>query len=310
MITDFKDGIFSVDAGYLHDGAAAVYIVRAGGEAAVIETAHNASLPRLLSALRELGINKECVKYLCVTHVHLDHAGGAGSYMREFPNAALVVHPRGARHMTDPQKLIEGVKAVYGEDETKRLYGEILPVDAARVIAPEDGTELPLGDVSLRCLHTAGHAKHHMVFFISRLGALFSGDAFGISYEWMHRGEWAFPAAAPVQFEPDDARASIDAVLSLKPRSVFLTHFGELRFIEKAGAQLKADIEKYVEIATRSRGDKDSIKRALFDHYLDCAQRTGLQKDRAFIENALAIDTELNAQGLACWYAAKTARAS
>ena len=115
---DYGNGIYGVDGHYEIEGMAAVYVLLSEGRAAIIETAHNASLPSLLAALAELGVERESVDYICVTHVHLDHAGGAGSYMREFPRAKLVVHPRGARHMTDPAKLVEGVKAVYGDAET------------------------------------------------------------------------------------------------------------------------------------------------------------------------------------------------
>ena len=303
-IKDYGQGIFGIDAGYEREGMAAVYIVRSGGEAAVIETAHNASLPRVEAACKELGITPEAVKYICVTHVHLDHAGGAGSYMQAFKNARLVVHPRGARHMADPGKLMEGVRAVYGEAETARMYGDVVPVPAERIIAAEDGEELPLGAVALRCLWTPGHAKHHIIIFIRRLSCIFSGDAFGISYEWMRSGtrEWAFPSASPVQFDPSAARKSVELIEALSPNRVFLTHFGEIDKTVLCAAELRNGLSDYVEITEKAGGNKSEIRKALEQLYLSEAKKCDIPMSEAQILRALDTDIELNAQGLACWY--------
>ena len=110
---------------------AAVHLVVENGRAAFVDTGTNASLPSALAALEVLGLTPDCVDYVMLTHIHLDHAGGAGAMMRRFPHARLVVHPRGARHMADPSKLVAGANAVYGRDEVRRLYGDVLPIDTA-----------------------------------------------------------------------------------------------------------------------------------------------------------------------------------
>ncbi len=321
---DYSEGIYGIDAHYEREGMAAVYVLISEGRAAVVETAHNASLPHLLTALAELGVAREAVDYVCVTHVHLDHAGGAGSYMREFPRARLIVHPRGARHLISPAKLIEGVKAVYGDAETERLYGEIVPVPEERVIAPEDGREFRLGAMTLACYDAPGHAKHHMIFFEKSTRSLFAGDAFGISYLWMtgKNGRWAFPSASPVQFDPDAMAATMEKIAALAPERVFLTHFGELtgkaaalqdlqsrqtdspavRGAREHASRLNGQIKKYVAITEAAAGDKAKIKAGLAAFCEEIAAEEGSRLPAATAEDSLSVDLELNAQGLAFWY--------
>lgn len=306
MIYDYKNGIYGIDSHYDgNEGAVMVYLLKNGGEAAVVETAHNGSLPYLLEAMEELGVSRESVKYVCVTHVHLDHAGGAGSYMREFPNARLVVHPRGARHMIDPAKLVEGVKEVYGPEETARLYGEIVPVPAERVISAQDGETLEIGGLRLECIDAPGHAKHHMMFLEQTTKSLFAGDAFGIAYRCMEtpRGRWAIVTASPVQFDPEAMKATIDHIVALAPETIYLTHFGSLANIEEVAASLKDGVDKYVEIALASRGEREELSRRLEELYSSMITANGQDGRRAEIERANRWDLELNIQGLACWYA-------
>ncbi|WP_418445836.1 MBL fold metallo-hydrolase [Cloacibacillus evryensis] len=301
---DYGNGIYGVDGHYEIEGMAAVYVLLSEGRAAIIETAHNASLPYLLAALAELGVERETVDYICVTHVHLDHAGGAGSYMREFPRAKLVVHPRGARHMTDPAKLVEGVKAVYGDAETERIYGTIIPVPEDRVIAPEEGRELTFGRMTLVCRDAPGHAKHHMIFFEKSTRSLFAGDAFGISYLWMtgKKGRWAFPTASPVQFDPEAMIATTEMITALAPSRIFITHFGELTNIRENSELLIEGIKKYVGITEAAAGDKTKIKAGLAKLYAEAAKENNTKLPAATIEESLPVDLELNAQGLSFWY--------
>lgn len=306
LIYDYKNGIYGIDAHYDGgEGAVMVYLLKSGDEAAVVETARNGSLPYLLEAMEELGVSRGSVKYVCVTHVHLDHAGGAGSYMREFPNARLIVHPRGARHMIDPAKLVEGVKEVYGPEETVRLYGEIVPVPAERVIAAQDGETLEIGGLRLECIDAPGHAKHHMMFLEKTTKSLFAGDAFGIAYRCMEtpRGRWAIVTASPVQFDPEAMKATIDHIAALAPEAVYLTHFGRLTNVEEVAASLKDGVDKYVDIALASRGEREELSRRLKGLYSSMITANGQEARRAEIERANRWDLELNIQGLGCWYA-------
>ena len=148
----YGNGIHAIDSGYIRPRMAAVHLLVENGRVALIDTGTNASLDAVSAALRGFALTNESVDYVCLTHVHLDHAGGAGVMMRAFPEAQLVVHPRGARHMIDPSRLVEGATAVYGTDEMNRLYGEILPVDKARVVEAPDGTVIEFGGRRLRTL--------------------------------------------------------------------------------------------------------------------------------------------------------------
>src|SRR5262252_1762272 len=154
-------GITAVDAEYLYPGHAAAHLIVDEGRAAFVDVGTNSSVPFLLGALAELGIARAAVDYLLLTHVHLDHAGGAGALMRELPNARAFVHPRGAPHLIDPGKLIAGSKVVYGEARYAQLYGELVPIPAARVHEVADGERVRLGGRTLELIHTPGHALHH-----------------------------------------------------------------------------------------------------------------------------------------------------
>src|SRR5215469_11391196 len=154
-------GIFAIDAEYLYAGHAAAHLIVDSGRAAFVDVGTNDSVPYLLAALDELGIPRAAVDYVLLTHVHLDHAGGAGRLMRELPGARAVLHPRGAPHMLDPSKLIAGSRAVYGPERFARLYGELLPIPRERMLVTTDGQRVPLGNRTLELIHTPGHALHH-----------------------------------------------------------------------------------------------------------------------------------------------------
>src|SRR5215471_20479487 len=127
-------GITAIDTEYLYPGHAAAHLIEDSGHAAFVDVGTNSSVPYLLGALDELGIAREAVDYLLLTHVHLDHAGGAGALMRELPNARAVLHPRGAPHMIDPSRLVAGSRAVYGEERFAQFYGELVPIPRERVL--------------------------------------------------------------------------------------------------------------------------------------------------------------------------------
>jgi len=138
---DLEFGITLIDAGYLRPGVACFYLLESAGECAVIDTGTSLSVPRLQQFMRERGLSAEQVRYVIPTHVHLDHAGGAGTMMAAFPEAELLIPPRGARHMADPERLVASSKEVYGDSEFERLYGEITPVETSRIREVQDGSK-------------------------------------------------------------------------------------------------------------------------------------------------------------------------
>lgn len=194
--------------------AGCAYLLRAA-KTALIETGTAAGTPRLLEALRGLRID-----YVFITHIHLDHAGGAGHVALAHPEALFVVHPRGLPHLVDPTRLVAGVRAA--SPTLTPLYGEPLPVDGDRVVACADGESFPLGpDIDLVAIDTPGHAPHHVCFFEPTNGILFAGDAVG-----HHDVTVDLPLTVPPRFDPAASRASLVRLLALHPRTLAFTHFG------------------------------------------------------------------------------------
>ncbi len=152
-----------VDSAYVRPILDAIHLIEdAGRGARIVDCAHNDAWPQVEAALARMGRKPADVRWLILTHVHLDHAGGAGLFMSKLPNAKLVVHERGARHMIDPSKLYAGVEVVYGKETAKRLYGDLLPISEERVVIGRHGDKLMLGERTLEILDTPGHARHHI----------------------------------------------------------------------------------------------------------------------------------------------------
>ncbi|HPU54094.1 MAG TPA: MBL fold metallo-hydrolase, partial [Burkholderiaceae bacterium] len=178
----YAHGIHAIDAGYVRPMLAAIHLVIEDGQAALIDSGVNASVPAVLAALAELGLPAAAVKWVMLTHVHLDHAGGAGLLLEHLPEARLTVHPRGAPHMRDPARLVAGTIAVYGEQATRALYGDIRAIDPERILETPDGTRLTLGAREFEFIDTPGHARHHVCIVDHGSQSVFTGDTFGLSY--------------------------------------------------------------------------------------------------------------------------------
>jgi glyoxylase-like metal-dependent hydrolase (beta-lactamase superfamily II) len=248
----------------------------------------------------------DAVDWLILTHVHLDHAGGAGLLMQQLPHARLVVHPRGAPHMVDPTRLIAGATEVYGQTQIEHSYGPILPVSPDRVVIADDGHRVDLAGRSLLCIDTPGHARHHLCVWDARSRAWFTGDTFGLSYRELDsdRGAFIVPTSSPVQFDPEPLKQSIARLLAVAPQAMFLTHYGRVEAVARLGADLVEQIDAMVHIGHQcdARPDRHRcLVAALTALYLERAQAHGCRLDDAAVTQVLAMDIELNAQGLACW---------
>jgi glyoxylase-like metal-dependent hydrolase (beta-lactamase superfamily II) len=300
------DGVFAVDTGYVRPGLAAAHIIQQGERAAFVDVGTAHSVPDLLAALDQLGIAREAVDYVFVTHVHLDHAGGVGQLMRALPNAQAVLHPRGAQHLIAPDILIGASQAVYGEQRFRALYGEIVPVAAERVRVTADGERLSLAGRPFACVHTPGHALHHHCLVDLDHAGIFTGDTFGLSYRELDtpRGAFIVATTTPTQFDPDQLLASVDRLLACAPQAMYLMHYSRVTDVPRLGADLKADIRQLVDIARSHAGARDaqaSIAAEIRADWLARARRHGCALSDAAILELLDLDITLNAQGLVAW---------
>ncbi|HKK02404.1 MAG TPA: MBL fold metallo-hydrolase [Gammaproteobacteria bacterium] len=305
-LIDFAAGITAIDTEYVRPGLDASHLVVEGDRAAFVDTGTSHSVPLLLAALEEKGLAREQVDWVWVTHVHLDHAGGAGELMAALPNATAVLHPRGARHMADPAKLVAGTVAVYGEEAFRQLYGEIRPIPPERIRTVEDGERLTLGGREFEFIHAEGHARHHYCIVDPASSGIFTGDCFGISYRELDSaaGPFIFPTTTPVQFDPEAAHATIDRLLSYEPERAFLTHFSCVSAPAALAPQLHGDLNAYVRIAREHRAADDpesAIRDALREWTFARLDEHGVDPDPEFRDEVLRMDLALNAQGLAHW---------
>ncbi|MDR0777810.1 MAG: MBL fold metallo-hydrolase [Azonexus sp.] len=304
---DYGNGIIAFDAGYVRPLLAAIHMVVEQGRVAFIDTGSRDALPNALAALLRLGLPTTAVDYVILTHIHLDHAGGAGSMMAAFPNARLIVHPRGARHMAEPSKLVSGVTAVYGADYVAKVYGEILPIPAERIVEAPDGHVIDLAGRSLRCLDTPGHARHHICIVDQASGGIFTGDMFGLSYRELDVDgrPFIFPTTTPTQFEPGEMRASIRRLLDLQPEAVYLTHYSRLTDVPQRGAELLRRLDALIALAEAEVGVGEQrharLKQVMTDYLLAQVHEHGCTLDEASVLDCLGTDIELNTQGLCVW---------
>jgi len=306
FLSAHDEGIHVTDTGFHRPKFDAAYLLVEHGRAAFIDTGTNHSVPRLLASLAALGLGVEDVDYVIPTHVHLDHAGGAGLLMQSLPRARLVVHPRGARHMIDPGALMAGALAVYGQEELTRSYGDVVGVSEDRVMTTHDGFTLDFAGRPLLFIDTPGHARHHHCIWDERSRGFFTGDTFGLSYREFDsaRGAFLIPTTTPVQFEPDALRASVERMLAFDPRWMYLTHYGAVGGVQALGRQFLDTLDAVVALghAARQHPDRDGeLRRGLAALYLDRLHAHGAAMTDSDALALLALDIELNAQGMGIW---------
>lgn len=302
-------GIHVLDTAYQRPQMAACYLMEHEDELAIIETGTKDTVPLIFEYLKQQGLDAHAIKYVMPTHVHLDHAGGAGLLMQALPNAQLVVHPQGARHMIDPSKLQAGATAVYGKDMFQQTYGDLLPIDPAQVLAIEDGQTLKLGGRSLTFLDTPGHARHHYCIYDEMSQGFFTGDTFGLAYQELNtqKGPFIFPTTTPVQFDPEALKSSIARLLSYQPKRMFLTHYGMVEQPQALGGHLIQLVDEFVSIALNVQQyiPKEQWLQALNKELLSLLMlrlaEHGTDLKPSEYAQVIASDVLLNAQGLEVW---------
>jgi len=304
-VSNIADGISVIDSGYFSKDFAAIYLLRQGNEVAIIETGNKYSATNVQKALKMDGLSFSDVAFIIPTHVHLDHAGGAGELMNRCQNAQLIVHPRGARHMINPSKLIEGAMAVYGEENFNKLYGEIIPIDSSRVTEADDNFILDFEGRELKFIDTPGHARHHFCVWDKQTESMFTGDTFGISYRDLDKENevYIFPSTSPVQFDPEVLIKSIYKIMEYKPQRVCLTHFAAIKPTQKVVDQLIDGIHFVSNLAKKYASKDDAeliIQDEMMNYFLKGIKKVG-NDDLEFFRDRLKLDVEINTQGLIYW---------
>ena len=315
-LIDYADGISAIDSAFVRPRLDAIHMVVEQGRAAFIDTGTNYSMPYVLEALSAKGLKPEDVDYVMLTHIHLDHAGGASQMMKLFPNAKLTVHPRGARHMADPAKLWQATVDVYGLETALKNYGEIIPIAKERIIETPDGATVSLAGREFLFLDTPGHARHHVCIRDSKTGHFFVGDCFGLAYTELETDgkRYSFPTSSPSQFEPDLLHKTIDRVLSYQPEALYLTHYAQIKEVPRIAADVHRLIDGHVEMAravqaSGARGQErhEQLKAGVRKLIADEAKRQGWRLSQSALTDVFSVDDELNAQGLAIWLDAQAA---
>ena len=303
---EYEGGITAIDSGMVRPQMAACYLLETGSAVAVVETGNAASADRILKVLKSRGRRPEEISHVIVTHVHLDHAGGAGTLIQRLPQATLVAHPYGARHLIDPSKLEAGARAVYGDARFDAMYGSLVPVPKDRVIVKEDGEELAIGGRRLEFMDAPGHARHHFTVWDEQTNGWFTGDTFGLSYRNLdtENGAFIFPTTTPIQFDPPALISSIDRMMEKSPSNMYLTHFGRVQEAERLAEDMRRAVREFVELAERFEKSDDRtrcIEDAMMDRLFERARSHGVTLEEDALRETLAGDVILNTQGLEFW---------
>lgn len=301
-----NDGITAIDTEYARPLQDASHLIIEGGRAAFVDTGTNDSVALLIDALHQQSLDVGDVDFVFLTHIHLDHAGGAGLLMQKLPNARCVVHPRGVAHMIDPTRLIAGTQAVYGVEPTQKMYGEIQPIEASRCIVADDEQCFDLNGRQMQTLYTEGHALHHYSLNDPASRGVFTGDSFGVSYRELDTaaGEMIFPTSTPTHFDPDAAHVSIDRIMGCDPQQLYLTHYSRVRDLDRLAADMHTGIDAYAEMALSNKDSADvfaGIQTAMSNYLTSRARAHGFKGDEDELQSILEIDILLNTKGLISW---------
>ncbi|MDO8687653.1 MAG: MBL fold metallo-hydrolase [Dehalococcoidales bacterium] len=282
-VAEVANGIYQIETDEINTpgaqglpGISMIYFIPDGQ--VLIEIGPAVVVTAVLDAIRQLGHDPSQLAAIILTHIHLDHAGGAGILAQQFPQLKVLVHQRGARHLIDPSRLIEGTLQAFGqsfEDE----YGLILPIPERQVRAVEDGEVIPLGDRELRIVYAPGHAPHQMCIYDTKSHGIFSGDALGPP----QIGGNIVKAVAG--FDLDDALETIDKVSKLEPKIIFHSHGGVNREVAKLLHSVRANTQSYGDIileAIKTGTAKEEIARRLESYHIEHTTADYQPGDRRF----------------------------
>ncbi len=303
VITNLGGSIYQIDVCDQEPERTACYLILAD-KVALIETGPAPGTVHIKDALKKLGIPPEQVDYIIVTHIHLDHAGGAGVMARDLPRAKVCVHPRGARHLIDPARLAAGARAIYGES-FDRLFGAVLPVPGERVCTPADGEILDLGGGRiLTFYHTPGHARHHFIIHDPASRGVFSGDTLGVRFQALSRlvgSDIILLSTPPPEFDPAGMIETLDRVAGLDLDYIYFAHYGRAGGVSAILAYLKDQLHVFEALGRRvlvSGGGAREIERAIRDMVMDQVAIYGLKDSEHPAIKFMELDIRLNAAGI------------
>ncbi|WP_087974432.1 MBL fold metallo-hydrolase [Oceanobacillus rekensis] len=272
----------------------------------LVETGPSPSVKYIKAGLSALGHSLDKVKYIIVTHIHLDHAGGAGLLIRECPNAKIVVHPRGERHLIDPKKLASGARAIYG-DSFSELFDPITSVPADRLLVKGEGDVLEIGpECTLEFWDTPGHAKHHFSIYDPVSNGMFTGDTVGVRYEQLVPSgvDLFLPSTSPNHFNPNDMEASIQRIQNKKLHRIYYGHFGMTEKTEEALNQVSEWLEVYMEVGEQAivegRG-YDTISQRLLERIRTYLREKGID-DEHEVYILINLDLQVGALGIVDYF--------
>ncbi|WP_449539845.1 MBL fold metallo-hydrolase [Ferdinandcohnia sp. Marseille-Q9671] len=300
--------IFLIDA---HDlgrlNRTGVYILKEE-KITIIETSASPSIPYILEGLKTLKIDPFDVEYIIVTHIHLDHAGGVGLLLQYCPNAKVVVHPKGARHLADPTRLIAGAKAVYG-DTFDSLFDPIVPISEDRLIVKEDKSQLEISsNCSLVFYDTPGHANHHFSIYDPVSNGIFTGDTIGVYYYELLQDQidLYLPSTSPNQFRPDAMLASANLIKDLNVSAIYFGHFGMSTNVDEVFNQLSYWLPIYVNagheafqnyLSATPMEQKDHVKENLLQAIYTYLDKRNVPRDHEVYE-IIQMDVDVCAMGI------------
>ena len=282
-----------------YEGITAAYLIRSE-RPALVETGAALSAPLVAEHVAALGVGADDLATIVVTHIHLDHAGGVGDLAAAFPNAEIVVHERGARHLVSPERLLASARRVYGE-VLDTVFGELLPTPVERVRALGDTGEVDLGGGRrLTSTWSPGHASHHVGLLDSETGDLYVGDAAGI---YVPEADLVRPATPPPDFDLPVALASIEMFRSLQPSRLLFSHYGPTTDIDSTLDRSAEELELWVEMArdVRRQGlDLDHAVAAVRDRTRE--RYAAVENDPAMREKYEALNSDqANLVGILRW---------
>ncbi|MGN1401886.1 MAG: MBL fold metallo-hydrolase [Bacillus sp. (in: firmicutes)] len=271
----------------------------------LIETSSSPSVPYLLKGLEELSVDPLDIRYIIVTHIHLDHSGGAGLLLQHCPNAVVISHPKGARHLADPSRLVASAKQVYGKDFDV-LFDPIVPIPAEKLKTVTDGETLDIGGRILTFFHSPGHANHHISIYDSLTNGLFSGDTAGILYQELSQDGLPFvlPSTSPNQFDPEAMLSSIERMEQLQIDRLFFGHYGSCKEPEIAFQSIRDWLPIFMECGKQAiDASKDQDKQLelaaslLMEHITAYLSAKSVPTDHSVYE-ILSLDCQVSAMGL------------